>query len=672
MSDFTEYLAQFLDAKAIRGESKSTITHARRTMGMLGGFLASRADSELYVRNIVPSDLEEFAAHLRARKTHEGAALSGSTIASHITNVRMFFRYLTRHSVIAANPAQKLAVPKHKKLPRTPLTESEVERLCALCDMTSPSGVRDRAILETLYSTGLRRSELSALALSDIMDDSVFVRLGKNQKDRVVPLGLRAQGFLEKYLIEARPALMSTNSEHGYVFVNLRGERLSADLITTLVSEYKTQAGIEKKGSAHLLRHTAATLMLEGGADIRHIQDFLGHENINTTQIYTHVSAERLKESHRQFHPAEKLSAELKSAQKNRASLVRVKYTSRSRPCLESPQAFQEIGALHLDSLKAKGAAKATLYNRRRSLRSYFIWLESHGVSDVRDVTSDLLTEFMKFAGSRRQKNGAAFGVRTVHMLISHVFLFSRWLLESGHIMQDPASVLDPPKCPRRLPRPTLTASEAQRIITRPDTNTQYGIRERAILETLFGTGLRRSELVLLRLCDFDFENETLRIYAPKTKSDRIVPTGKRAAHWIKRYVEEVRPGLLRGDSEILFPASHGQIMHESRVSQIVLNNMRLAGISKPDAGHIFRRTCATLLLENGADIRTVQSILGHVKLTTTQLYTKVSIQKLKEVHRKTHPAERDPLHIIPQMSLRHLPQKLRLLRAKESKRGQA
>lgn len=672
MSDFTEYLAQFLDAKAIRGESKNTITHSRRTLGMLGGFLSARCGAELYVRNIAPSELDEFRAYLGSRKTREGRPLAARSIASHIMTVRVFFRYLTRHSIIQNNPAQKLALPKFSKLPRTPLTESEVERMLSLCDNESPVGIRDRAILETLYSTGLRRAELSNLMLADIGADSVFVRLGKNQKDRVVPIGLRAQGFLEKYLIESRPVLMAGNSEHGSVFVNLRGERLSADLVTTLVSEYKTLAGIEKKGSAHLLRHTAATLMLEGGADIRHIQEFLGHENIDTTQIYTHVSAERLKESHRQFHPAGKIHAELKSAERNRAALVRVKYTSRSKPGKEFPEAFREIGARYLESLQAKGAARATLYNRRRSLLPYFNWLGSQGIGDVRDVSTEILTEYLKFASARRQKNGSAFCARTIHMGISHVFLFSRWLLESGHILFDPAAVLDPPKCPQRLPRAVLTASEAQRIVSRPDIRTPYGIRERAILETLFATGLRRSELVLLKSQDFDFENETLRVYSPKTKSERIVPTGKRAALWIKRYAEEVRPGLLKGDSEILFPASHGQIMHESRVSQIVLNNMRLAGINKPDAGHIFRRTCATLLLENGADIRTVQMILGHGKLRSTQVYTKVSIQKLKEVHRKTHPAERDPLHIIPQMTLRHLPQKLRLLRAKESKRGQA
>jgi integrase/recombinase XerD len=191
-----------------------------------------------------------------------------------------------------------------------------------------------------------------------------------------------------------------------------------------------------------------------------------------------------------------------------------------------------------------------------------------------------------------------------------------------------------------------LSANEAQRILTRPDTQTLYGIRDRAILETLYATGVRRSELVILKLLDFDYEGETLRVYAPKTRSERIIPTGKRAAQWIRSYIDRVRTVLDRGH-EALFLASHGGQLHVAMISQIVLQYMRMAGIKKQDAGHIFRRTCATLLLENGADIRSVQEILGHGKTTSTQVYTKISIRKLREVHKRTHPAERDPLEKI-------------------------
>ena len=654
MSDFEELLTIWLEAKFLRGDVDSTLIHAERTVRKFFTFVA--ADHEPDVRSVTLADLESFKANLYTHTTREGKPLRETTIGSHLTTLRMFFRFLLRRGFIHTDPARNLNLPRFaKKLPRTPFSETEIENMLGLCDSEEASGIRDRAVLETLYSTGMRRGELSNLLLSDVGDETIFIRLGKNRKDRVVPCGLRAAGWIQKYLADARPELMAGNSEHGFLFVNLLGLKLSPSGVSSIVSNKKEEAGIEKKGAAHLIRHTAATLMLSNGADIRHIQEFLGHENIETTKIYTHLTAEKLKITHAAFHPGEKLSVEFRSAKKNRAQLVRVKYTSRTRPGIDFPEEYRAIGEEHLKSLASRGFSKTTQHNRKRYLAVYFNWLLSEGITDLTLITADVLSAYMKAVSQRRQRNGAPLGSRTMNTIVIHVLLFTRWMFDSGKILHDPSLLVDPPKVPKTLPRAVLSANEAQRILTRPDTQTLYGIRDRAILETLYAAGLRRSELVILKLSDFIHEAETLRVYSPKTRSERVVPVGKRASGWIQTYLDRVRPVVER-EADILFLASHGGPLHVSMVSQIVLQYMKMAGIKKQDAGHIFRRTCATLLLENGADIRSVQEILGHGKTTSTQVYTKVSIRKLREVHKRTHPAERDPLDKIkPQAGIRAL-----------------
>lgn len=202
------------------------------------------------------------------------------------------------------NPAEKLQLPKEEhRLPSSYLTLDEVETLLATVDLSTASGLRDRAILETLYSTGMRRSELIGLNLDDV-DASrglVIIRQGKGRKDRVVPIGKRALQWLEKYLLDARPALLNDSSD--VLFLTTRGNRFHPVNLTSRVRGYLDAAGIQRRGSCHMLRHTVATLMLEGGADLRSIQTLLGHESLNTTQIYTHITIQRLREVHEKTHP---------------------------------------------------------------------------------------------------------------------------------------------------------------------------------------------------------------------------------------------------------------------------------------------------------------------------------------------------------------------------------
>jgi integrase/recombinase XerD len=226
---------------------------------------------------------------------------------------------MTRQNHILHNPASELELPRlGRALPKNIFSVQEVERIMQLCEIEEPIGLRDRAILEVLYSTGLRRMEMIALKLYDLSLDRglLLVRLGKGQKDRYVPIGERAIAWLQKYIREGRPLLASGpgsprtglrswggGPDDMTVFLTAQGEPFSRDHLSFAVKERIDAAQLGKTGSCHLFRHTMATLMHEGGADIRFIQQMLGHEDIKTTQIYTQVAIRTLQQVHAATHP---------------------------------------------------------------------------------------------------------------------------------------------------------------------------------------------------------------------------------------------------------------------------------------------------------------------------------------------------------------------------------
>jgi integrase/recombinase XerD len=223
--------------------------------------------------------------------------------------VRGFFRWLVRQDVLSANPASDLELPrKPKPLPRNVLTISEAEAMLAVPDVTTLLGLRDRAILELLYSAGLRRNELACLGIHDVDPGRglVHVRFGKGNKERLVPCGERALYWIDRYVTEVRPRLL-LGDDAGILFLSQYGTSLLPDSITVLAKKALAESGVAKTGACHVLRHTMATLMLEGGADIRHVQEMLGHANLDTTQIYTHVAVHKLCEVHARTHPGAQL-----------------------------------------------------------------------------------------------------------------------------------------------------------------------------------------------------------------------------------------------------------------------------------------------------------------------------------------------------------------------------
>jgi integrase/recombinase XerD len=228
---------------------------------------------------------------------------SESSQARKLAAVRMLFRHLQRQGRRADDPAALLSGPKfRRKLPQT-LTTGEMERLLAAPAGGDAYAVRDRAMLELFYSSGLRISELCGLTLQQVDLDNGFVRVfGKGAKERVVPLGAKARDAMQAYLVSARPRLVKprTGSE---LFLSERGKAISRKTLWVIVKKTAQRAGIEKAVKPHLLRHSFATHLLGGGADLRAIQEMLGHASIGTTQIYTAVESSRLRDQHAKFHP---------------------------------------------------------------------------------------------------------------------------------------------------------------------------------------------------------------------------------------------------------------------------------------------------------------------------------------------------------------------------------
>jgi integrase/recombinase XerD len=222
---------------------------------------------------------------------------------------------------------------------------------------------------------------------------------------------------------------------------------------------------------------------------------------------------------------------------------------------------------------------------------------------------------------------------------------FFRYLARENHILSNPASELELPRVHRRLPAHILEPDEIERVMAQTLLHGELGLRDRAMLETLYSTGIRRAELINLKLYDIDLKNGSLLVRQGKGDKDRYVPLGSRAIHWIRRYREEVRPAIvIEPDEGWLFLHEFGEAFSKNRLTDLVKKYLRAAGIDKPGAAHLFRHAMATHMLTNGADIRFIQAILGHAQLTTTEIYTHVTIAKLKEVHTLTHPAERAAL----------------------------
>ncbi len=228
---------------------------------------------------------------------------SDTTTVRNIVSIKQFFKYLLVEKIIKEDPTSQIRTPRMKKSIPGVITLQEVERVLASPDESTPEGIRDTAMLEVLYATGIRVSELIGLKLNDVNFEMGFVIVyGKGSKERIVPMGEKALEKLKPYMESSRPALLKTK-ESKALFVTRRGKGMTRQGFWKLIKTHAINSGIAKNISPHTLRHSFATHLLERGADLRSIQIMLGHSDISTTQIYTHVESERLKEIHKKYHP---------------------------------------------------------------------------------------------------------------------------------------------------------------------------------------------------------------------------------------------------------------------------------------------------------------------------------------------------------------------------------
>jgi integrase/recombinase XerD len=301
------WIGRYLEALSLRGVRPLSLACYRTDLAHFHAWCVERGLQT--PREIGKPMLERYQRHLFYARKANGAPMTVRRQVVILHSVRLLFRWLARNNHIAANPASDLELPRAppRTLPEV-LTVAEVESILAAFEVAYPVGLLGRAMAEVLYSTGLRRTEVASLQLYDVDlgRGLLHVRRGKGGKPRLVPLGERTQAWLRKYLEEARPELVA-DARQTALFVNQCGQPVTPEGVGGRIDAAKRRAGVSKRGSCHLFRHTAATLMLEGGADLRFIQELLGHAHLHTTEIYTHVSIDKLKQIHAATHPGAKL-----------------------------------------------------------------------------------------------------------------------------------------------------------------------------------------------------------------------------------------------------------------------------------------------------------------------------------------------------------------------------
>lgn len=301
----------FLADSLALGRARGTVAYRRVYLAQLVAWLHERGITT--AQQVTPGVLSDYLAHLRGRLTDynrpQPSPLSVKTLAAEASVLRSFFAWLARRRVVLFDPAETLVLgDRTQPLPKSVLTENEVQALLAAPGHDAV-GLRDRAILETLYSTALRRAELCGLDLYDVdaAGELVRVRQGKGRKDRYVPIGSHALEALRRYVHQARPQLVATSKEPALFVALISGRLLGRSGLNELVRRHAVAAGITKRVTPHVLRHTCATHLLQGGADLRHVQAILGHASIATTQVYTRVAVEELAAVHRRSHPRARL-----------------------------------------------------------------------------------------------------------------------------------------------------------------------------------------------------------------------------------------------------------------------------------------------------------------------------------------------------------------------------
>jgi integrase/recombinase XerD len=314
-----------------------------------------------------------------------------------------------------------------------------------------------------------------------------------------------------------------------------------------------------------------------------------------------------------------------------------------------TPDALALWQDAYLESLASRNYSPGTLQGRQDALKMFLAWAAERDLKQASQITRPVLENFQRWLWRYQKPNGQRLGWSTQRNRLGILKDFFRWLTRQNVLLHNPASELELPRMEKRLPQEALTPGELDRLLSIPNVADPLGVRDRAMLELFYSCGLRRAELCQLQLADLNAERRTLRVFG-KGKKDRVVPVGGRALQWVERYLREVRPRLcLDTRTQALFLTGYGGAFNPDVLSRMVSAWLRQAGLKRKGCCHVLRHTCATHMLENGADIRFIQQLLGHEKLDTTAIYTEVSIKQLQEVHARCHPSARtEPGQTLP------------------------
>lgn len=294
----------------------------------------------------------------------------------------------------------------------------------------------------------------------------------------------------------------------------------------------------------------------------------------------------------------------------------------------------------YFEAMRVRGFSETTLQKRESSLRRFIAWSDERSLGHPNQITKPILESYQRHLFYYRQDNDKPLSATTQCHYVSDIRQLFKWLTRENYLLYNPASELVLMKRAKPLPV-VLSLEEVDALMQQPDTNKSAGIRDRAILELFYSTGIRRSELCNLTLQSLSLSRKTLFVQQGKGNKGRLIPVGERALHWLSRYLNESRGQFLMDkDEDALFLSDYGSAFRDNKLGDKVKRFMSNAGIDVPGSCHLLRHAMATHMLENGADLRFIQAMLGHSDVSSTQIYTHVSIRMLQQVHAETHPAK--------------------------------
>ena len=302
---------------------------------------------------------------------------------------------------------------------------------------------------------------------------------------------------------------------------------------------------------------------------------------------------------------------------------------------------FGPLVQQYLAALAVQQYSPRTIEDKHNGLQKFTTWCDTRDIQLASQIDQALAQRYQNHLHHYRKEDGMNLSADTQRGQLSRVKNFYDWLLSQKHVLSNPFALLSMPKSPKRLPGGVLSVEDIDKVMQQPNLDTRHGLRDRAMLEVVYSTGIRRAELLALALTDIDRSRGIAYVRQGKGRKDRIIPIGERALFWVDRYLIDSRPALARRQSSpALFITEQGNPMSTGHITKRFGEYVQAANIGKQGACHIFRHSTATLMLEHGADIRHIQAMLGHESLSTTQIYTQVAIGHLKDVHSRTHPGE--------------------------------